>query len=79
MVHNSQVINLPLQFLWHFLSLRLVSALYLTLLRDDSNMHPTKRHCQKGKMAVFTSILRQNTSFFLFQVKTLNLCVRLHI
>ena len=62
-VHNIQVINIPLQFLWHFLSLHLASPLHLTLLRDYSNMYPPKRDCQKGKMTIFISILRQNILF----------------
>lgn len=71
-VHNIQVINLPLKFLWHFISLHLVSNLYLILLKDDSNMYPPKRHCQKRKMTVFMSILRQNI-FFLLQVNTIKI------
>lgn len=52
-VHNIQVISLPLQFLWHFISLHLVSNLCFTLLKDDSNTYPPKRHCREKKNDCF--------------------------
>lgn len=71
-VHDNQVLNLHLQFPWHFLTLCSVSALHFNLLRADHNVLPPKSHCQKQKKKNACFHEQDGTESFIFLMSNEN-------